>query len=515
MSNRTTNKIPLEPDEYSILVISDIHLGEDVSEEIQDNSNKYIKALNDELALFVNSHTSFSSDGHQWHLVINGDMFDFTREQEPNLEEALERWIQREEIQASETAQGLEDTDAPKPASLTHFETRLSLLRILEVHRPLFTELGRFLCAGNKLTMINGNHDAEFYFEDMQDILRGFICSEAEKLNEPGSLTIEQIAGAISFQQWFEASPSFYHLEHGHQYDELCSFEHQLVPLDHSRAKAVATPMSHKILPYFAGVLRDFSTHGVDTWTMTDWIKYILGHGPRLLGLMIAMYIGAMWELLSNAGRKRQKQMGELRQTQGELLEELSKHTHYDLDTLVRLDSLKSPPAEYSISKMMNVFFLDRILLTFLSASVFLIALFIGGLAGTILGTGTLLGAIFFSWLLGKKNSSDIAEDLRRGAAQIAAVTGVQYVVFGHSHEPEILNLAKQVGSLGPFYVNSGSWVTREILRGEEGTGMTFVEIKKTGVVLKQWLGTKQAAAILASTHETKQTRPRSVSTVL
>ena len=77
-------------------------------------------------------------------------------------------------------------------------------------------------------------------------------------------------------------------------------------------------------------------------------------------------------------------------------------------------------------------------------------------------------------------------------------------MVFGHSHEPEIVNLKTELGvhSYGgeAYYLNSGSWVTREVLQGEEGKGMTYVEITNFGASLKRWCGLGLDPVVLGST---------------
>src|SRR4051812_16623007 len=67
------------PLEENVLVISDIHLGEDIVSTGPDHLSEYIRALNRELADFIASHRQRRDEGRVWHLVINGDMFDFVK----------------------------------------------------------------------------------------------------------------------------------------------------------------------------------------------------------------------------------------------------------------------------------------------------------------------------------------------------------------------------------------------------------------------------------------------------
>ena len=64
---------------------------------------------------------------------------------------------------------------------------------------------------------------------------------------------------------------------------------------------------------------------------------------------------------------------------------------------------------------------------------------------------------------------------------------------------PAVLDAMVKVGA-DAFYLNSGSWVTREVLRGEQGSGMTFIEITPTAAELKRWTGLGKIPRVLAST---------------
>jgi hypothetical protein len=262
--------------------------------------------------------------------------------------------------------------------------------------------------------------------------------------------------------------------------------------------------MSHRILPYFAGVLKDFSTHGVESWTMVRWLKYVFGHGPRLLAYLAYLYFVAMWQLIGSAGRKRREQMADLAQTHAERLRKLAETAPYDLKTLEHLDGLRATPAEFSVGKMMHVFFLDRILVSAALVIVLILAFIVGGAAGTAIAVAAVIGAVASILGLARRKHSSAAHELRRSAAKIAQETGARYVIFGHSHHPELTNLrhCHGVGHFREdvFYINSGSWVTREILRGDEGQGMTFIEIGAQGAALKKWLGGARPPTALAST---------------
>jgi len=486
-----------ESDLENIIVISDVHLGEDLSTTGPEYLSDHIRALNRELAGFVAAHGEDLTLPRPWHLVINGDLFDFVKvslRREP--EEAL--------------ADGDEQPEPEQPEQMRNTAEVVvwKLGRILEIHRPLFKELGRFILNGHRITILEGNHDAEFYFEEVRDRLRDFLVDEARKIHRreklEGEFDPEVLGEAVQFHPWFEASAGRYHIEHGHQYDDMCSFEYNLAPVDRARGEAIATPMSHRLMPYFSELLGDFSTHGVDAWGFARWMKFGLTRGPRQVVTLFRVYFEAMWELLGEAGRKRRRSLGAVAPIHAVRLEAMALNAGYSYQTLRELEGMRALPAEYSVFKMARVFYLDR----FLIIGAIGLATGVGALLGGPTGWTIALVAIGLGLLalhaLAKVRVCRVEDDLRDTAARIADKTGARYVVFGHSHRPELVNLteAYSIGRFGEaaFYINSGSWVTRELVLGEKGKGMTFVEISEKGAFLKRWLGPKEEAEILHAT---------------
>lgn len=517
--------------EESVLVISDIHLGEDVLNEGPEHLSGYIRILNRELTDFVRSHAQMDDGDRRWHLVINGDMFDFVKVSiRPGEEDEQVSFEHLDELEDHDSLAGLPNT----PEVVVW-----KLGRILEIHRPLFVAMAEFLFAGNRISIIEGNHDAEFYFPEVQASLRDFVIDEAKKMARKKGVSekeeaevLEELGRRLIFSPWFTASSGRFHIEHGHQHDALCSFEYNLIPLNakpkkkrkgeqtaEEKAQAreeamdalVATPMSHQIMPYFAEYLGDFSTHGVDTWTFRQWFSFVFNLGPRVLVSVTFVYFRAMWVLLRRAGSGRERSLRHHEQAYNERLLGLSQISPYGAQTLHGLAGLRAKPAEYSLFRMVNLFYVDQLILGIGSAVGIAGAITWGVLRDFSMGFGTaaLIGGV---WTLGVyvltklRGTKKLEETLRRAAAKIADTTGARYVVFGHSHHPELIDLSRRygVGRFGEraYYINSGSWVTREILRGESGSGMTYVRITPQGAALLRWIGDGEPPEILNSTYD-------------
>ena len=476
--------------DQNVLVISDIHLGEDILQEGPAKLSEYIRILNGKLGEFIRAHCEPSADGRSWHLVINGDMFDFVKiSLLPDEDEAAEM-LSRPLTQA-ERQRGL----ANNPEN-----TAWKLNRILEIHRPVFKELAGFLLAGNSVTFIEGNHDAEFYFSEVQERMTAFLSDLAESLD--GGAAGESVVSRVRFRSWFDASPGRYHIEHGNQYDEMCSIEYNLSPHDAAQEGTLAIPLSHRAMPYFAEILGDFSTHAIDKWTFGQWVRFIGSMGPRMVWVLAKLYWVVCLELVFQAGGNREKELQANREQHSLRLEELMKETPYGLETLRGLDRLRARPAEYSLWKMIHLFYVDRFLLVAGTLVALLgSALLLEGAALWWAMGSVVVAAVLLHYGLGKIRTPELVQTLRVAAARIADRTGARYVVFGHSHHPELVNLEEEFGvgrfGEGGFYLNSGSWVTREILR-EGGAGMTYVEITAKGAALRQWRRSGEPSEVLA-----------------
>ncbi|MEM6732096.1 MAG: metallophosphoesterase [Myxococcota bacterium] len=450
-----------------VLVISDIHLGEDVLDTSDIDMSRYISALNRELAAFVSTHRQRDAD---WHLVINGDMFDFVK------------------INAiTADAELVEDENTPVTVAR-------KLDRIFEIHRPLFKELAEFVRAGHRLTLIEGNHDAETFFPEVRErFVSNLAALGHRRARERGEeLNENEFVERIAFQTWFEADPGRFHIEHGHAYDEFCAFEYNLAPYDRPGADRLATPLTHTTIPLIARALGgEFSTHGIDNLSSWQHLRRVLAMGPRVFWVMTKLYFHMLWEVLAKAVGRGRRQRAELAELHRSRLEALSAETPYGFKTLEALDAIRAMPAEYSVTKMVCAFHADRLFVIGLGVTGLALGFFLGGIYGWVVaGAAGVTGAVLTHLAKGQR-SGNAWRDLEEAAGKIAGITGARYVIFGHSHRPVLLDLeaAYAIGRFGEraYYLNSGSWVTREILRGEEGRGMTYIEIGPEGATLRRW----------------------------
>lgn len=470
-----------------IVVVSDIHLGEDLVQKGPPTLQHYINRLNEQFVAFVDWLRARRTHG-PIDLVINGDMFDFVKiSLRPDAREAYMRWQQG--LTQSEQRHGLDNSPE---------RVEWKLERILDSHRPLFISLAELVGEGNRLHIIAGNHDREFYYPEIV----AHLCRALSDLYFARHRDLDtqqaraEFERRLDFSMWFHLSPGGVYIEHGHQYDPYCSFEYLLAPRKRPEEMKVALPLTHKAIPYFADLMGDLSTHNLDTRGLSYYFRMLFRLGPRRIGQLLWAYVRAVASILREAGGKGR--VARLALESEHLAERREVATKYKLseEQIETLDALHATPAEFSLVKMIQCFYVDRFALAFLV----LCAL---GLQTLLIDdrlwrlgafAATAIAGFFTSEWLGTKRRFDTRAFLRDGAAGVARVLKTPLVIFGHSHKPEVV---KQDG--GSHYINIGSWISRAALLGESEWGMTFAWVgPENGVSgLYRWVGTKNDAQLV------------------
>ena len=159
------------------LVISDLHLADSHSifEGFGDLQQSALEGL-----LSAASTNGFIDKADDVELIINGDCFEFLF-MEPHEKQGI-----------------------------TYPATALSKLeRVIDGHRLFFDALQSFISQkGRHITFINGNHDVELAFKDVQERISEVICNEPE------------LKERVNFCHSYFYRPSLdVHIEHGNQHD--------------------------------------------------------------------------------------------------------------------------------------------------------------------------------------------------------------------------------------------------------------------------------------------------------
>ena len=268
----------------NLLIISDLHLGEDIRPG-QAGSLRHLVKLERELVAFLSHYTNERLGDRPWRLIINGDMVDF-------LGVCLlpgQGDVSAQGHSAEESVWGL--GSHPRAA-------RAKMERVLERHAGVFRSLAAFVAAGNDLDIVVGNHDVEFHWPIVQETFKRGV---ARLTPEGGTRGEAQVASAIRFHPWFYFEENVAWVEHGHQYDGYCSFDYVLQPgvEPSGSVPAVVDENSQEILLNVASAgLRYVTNHtggykeGQEAWTFFGYLGWGISLGWKgLMRLATGFYL--------------------------------------------------------------------------------------------------------------------------------------------------------------------------------------------------------------------------------
>lgn len=422
---------------HNLLVLSDIHLGSDLVQHARPDAplrSEASKRRDQELVAFLDWYRTRPEGGRPWRLVFAGDLVDFVGMSVTAVTGEL-RTVPTEE----ERQHGLGSADD---------HTVAKLQRVAEQHVDVFTAIARFVAAGNALVVVRGNHDVDFHWEPVQDAFREILVGHGAGSGQ-----------AIEFADWFYYEEGVVYIEHGHQYDDYCAYEHVMFPVLPSDPRRSDRTIADVLLRRVVRPTRGMKESGHEKAGALDYLRFAmtLGLGGLVgLGRRFAVAVGALLMIW----RERMKNTSEwVRREHDRKLAMLAEARNISLVKLRALASLQKPPVTRSLVRLLAGVMLDRVALSLIAivAVVWLIVarwtptfgIVAGGAAGLI-GVG--------AWLWRRaRGSIDPSEVLRERAARVCTLLPTALVVMGHTHSPEV---RKTPG--GTEYVNLGTWAEEE-----------------------------------------------------
>ncbi len=416
---------------------------------------KHLAKLHRALAQFLDHYSARPVHNKPWRLVINGDMVDFLTAGLTGQENAL--GLYRGELTQEQAVDWLQ--------------------RVVRRERRVFRALARFLAAGHSLVIIKGNHDVQFHWPRVQEILIESLCNthaEALERNDSRLSSIalktqpDEISGRIHFCDWFYYEDGLVYIEHGNQYDDYCSYEHVLAPID-EHSYNMEDPISHRTYREFASMLQGMlDLHSIDRWTFFDFLRWSLSLAPRLLAKLAYTYLASVAFLVStkrrliNAAKNAKRRHLERRA-------QLSHRFGIQDEIVHRLDELRKRPAGRSIFRGLCMLYLDRVFLLGLNFFLGIVCLFLP--VDWMMRMNIFLGSLGLSLaanlVLDRLRDVPSHPKLQKMAKEVARVVRVPFIIFGHTHVPVAEKTAEATSEDSSWYLNTGSWTVP--------TGLTHV----------------------------------------
>lgn len=434
------------PAQFNTLVISDLHLGEDLAPSANEADTLHIEIVERQLISFLNYYARRREDGRAWRLIVNGDMVDFLSVgMFPGSADFADY---RGTVQEQEFGMGR--TPAVAAAKMR---------AVIRRHIGVFRCMARFLARGNRVEITSGNHDTEFHWKGTQSAFMEGVAGAWNSMPDsarPGAMSSEEVVAGIGFHPWFFCEPGVLWVEHGHQYDECCSLRHQLYPRCPDTDEIV-TNVDTAGVRFVTSYVAEADSQNMDRWSFVGYLKFGFGLGLKGCARLAFGYYCFAKALLSvwRAESKRSRASRNARDAHDKRLCSLATKWSMEDNTLRQLDSLARMPVVNQFSKLASVLMIDKlafyglgVLLAVLSIIVFNGALALLGVIG-----GALIGGGLSIWS-SRGREVDASATMELNSERILKIVGAKFITFGHTHEP----VARQLAN-GSWYFNTGTWV--------------------------------------------------------
>jgi UDP-2,3-diacylglucosamine pyrophosphatase LpxH len=427
----------------SLLILSDVHLGNDLNELAPDAPHRSAQ-LDADLVSLIAHYRRAPATGRRWRLVIAGDFVDF-------IGMAL---LPRD----ADLATAPSDEERLHGLGNTADHARLKLRAAIARHRPVFVAIAAFLADGHAMTIVHGNHDVEFHWDAVKEELRAQLAAMAGASGEEA----EALGARVEFAPWFYYVGGVAYIEHGHQYDMLCSTELVMAPLSPKDPKRIARSFSDVLLRWVVRPTRGVPEYGHERMGIPDYVGLGLRMGVTGVFRLVARFAGAVVEMFRLQRASLSDAAQALREEHERRMAALAARMRVGLERLRALAALQVPPVTCSTSKILAGVLLDCLAVAVAATlGMALIALFAGGRP---LGWGA-IAAVGGGWALvhrqlkrrrrawfGERLDND--ETLVDRAGRLARLFPAAFVVMGHTHTPAVVRVADGAAT----YVNVGSW---------------------------------------------------------
>ncbi len=413
----------------NILVVSDLHFGEELLPGASVDRRRAVELGATAFREFLRYHTARRRDGRPWRLVVAGDLFDF-------MSVVVASVPERPAKTRDEKAFGLRRGAVPSIERLR---------QICEAHRPMLHDLARFAAAGHTIDIIAGNHDVELLLPAVGEELRRQIAATGPI----DSAALER----IRVVPWFVFVPGVAWIEHGHVYDEGCSFEFNLAPMDPKDGWLIHNADTAAVR-YFGSAAPELDPHGIESWSFWGYLRYAMSHGRTRSAIWLgyARFVKSLF--VARALHRSRKRRERRRREHHARLAQVAADNAMPIEKLRAIDRLARSPLTLSGRRVARMLMLDRfgigLGLAVLAIGLLALLPIAWALVGLVAGIGA--SVAISRWLGAHLVTSQLP--MRSVPARLRKLVDAPVIVFGHTHDPRWQRLHS-----GGIYANTGTWL--------------------------------------------------------
>lgn len=412
-----------------LLIVSDLHLSEGWDKEGKISKNEDF-FFDQSFSRFL----EFYKNKSPVNLIIAGDMVDMLQVTHPKLPKSFPEEITPDEIEFG--------------FGTSPLKSCWKLEKIMFGHKKFFRSLTEFLAAGNRVTILPGNHDIEFALPEVQNCFRNQLLSkELLQPNVDRQKIAKSVEENLCFKPWFYYEPGLVYVEHGHQYDCLNSFDYFLHPL--GLKNFIYLPAGSFFVRYLFNKLENEYPFADNMKPATRFLCFSLK--KPLLWLHIGKYIRFFRRTLNKAGPIDRQCAAKMQTNQDKLLKDLAEETGVAKKYLDRIKGMWDKSALHHQTKFQ------------------------------------------LCWRFICGESLTARQVFPQAAKNIADLLKVRYVVFGHTHEARLEHLNKY-SEQKREYINTGTWTkvfaeeyTEKLLKEENEFAYIMIDASKPKMELLRW----------------------------
>jgi UDP-2,3-diacylglucosamine pyrophosphatase LpxH len=496
MSPSVSPRRSLPPAHSNYLLFSDVHLGADLVQHARPwtvSRLRQVLRLDRELASMLDHYRDQGDPERPWKLIIAGDLVDL-----------MGMSIAPVEGTALETP--LTDEELTHGLGSARDHAVQKMRAVAERHDLVFRKLAQFVADGHSLVLIRGNHDVEFYWDAARDaFVQALLDRAPEALADPA--TREAFHARIEFRHWFYYVEGLLYVEHGHQYDETCSYQHVLMPLSPRDPRRIAYSFSDILMRYVVRPTRGMGMAGHDGKNMTHYLQMAFAMGLRGAARLGYRFGRAVVAMMQSWREHVSVRAHELRAEHEHHMQQVSERLRVSREKLHALAALSATPVTGRFFAILRSVFLD--LAAAIAVSTLLVAVLLMTElvpAAYVAPVAVLLGTGIYVWMKSSRVIDQCAA-LRRGAARVAELMPARFVVMGHTHAPVMESIAK-----GVTYVNLGGWAVDDIdIEGAAPASCTHLVIRhvdgKPHAELRRWCS-EAGSSLLHTTADAEPSAP-------
>ena len=307
--------------------------------------------------------------------------------------------------------------------------------------------LADFLAAGNSLVIVRGNHDVEWHWRAVQRDFR-------RRLARLAPLT----RGQIRFAPWFYYEEGLVYVEHGHQYDAACSYEHLLYPVSPADPRRTAHSLSDVLLRYVARPTPGMNESGHETATLADYLRFGVQLGAGGLLALARRFAAANGVLLRTWRESFGGAARWVKRIHDQRLRALGLSYRISAERLHGLARLQRTPSTHSLKAILQSVMLDQVLLTLGALSLATVAVALLPWRLALPSAGSIIALLELVRRASRRQRAlEPSAVLRESSARVAKLFPAAFVVMGHTHLPEMRPSAEHT-----TYVNLGAWAPEQ-----------------------------------------------------